>query len=110
MEPYTFFLASSLEKVFPDQKPDALAEGAVCTAWRGTRAGVQLVFHSQAGAAAWRFKVAVSGAPQTVSHTHLDVYTRQTIAAKTKRARSRSVTRFRTQCFFMTTSLNLRGT
>ncbi len=64
MEPYTFFLASSLEKVFPDQKPDALAEGAVCTAWRGTRAGVQLVFHSQAGAAACRFKVAVSGAPQ----------------------------------------------
>lgn len=61
MEPYTFFLTSSLEKVFPDQKPDALAEGAVCTAWRGTRAGVQLVFHSQAGAAAWRFKVAVSG-------------------------------------------------
>lgn len=64
MEPYTFFLASSLEKVFPDQRPDALSEGTVCTAWRGTRAGVQLVFHAQAGAAPWRFRVEASGAPQ----------------------------------------------
>ena len=41
---YEFFLASALEKVFPGQRPKAMEQGARISAWRGTKAGVQLVY------------------------------------------------------------------
>ena len=59
-----FFLASSLEKVFPGKRPEPF-EGAI-SAWRGTRAAVQLVYRSEggeAGALPQRFTVSVEGAP-----------------------------------------------
>lgn len=42
MARYEFFLASSLEKVFPDQRPREL-ETPVLSAWPGARAAIQLV-------------------------------------------------------------------
>lgn len=64
MNQYEFFLASSLEKVFPQQRPAPL-EQDVCT-WAGTRAAVQLVYR---GASCGQtsllqtFRITVSGAP-----------------------------------------------
>ena len=46
MARYEFFLASSLEKVFPAQRPAALSDGARLSVWRGARAAVQLVYLS----------------------------------------------------------------
>lgn len=64
MNQYEFFLVSSLEKVFPQQRPAPL-EQDVCT-WAGTRAAVQLVYR---GASCGQtsllqtFRITVSGAP-----------------------------------------------
>lgn len=62
---YTFFLASALEKVMLSQRPAAMADGARLTAWRGTRASVQLVYSATltAGYNDLRFDIKVSGAP-----------------------------------------------
>ena len=46
MARYEFFLASSLEKVFPAQRPAALSDGARLSVWRGARAAVQLVYRA----------------------------------------------------------------
>lgn len=70
MAEYEFFLASSLEKVFPNQCPAAMDEDARLTAWRGTRAAVQLVYRAEKagpGMPFQRFRLEVTGAPgQTV--------------------------------------------
>lgn len=44
MPQYEFFLASSLEKVFPDRRPAPFA--GTLSAWAGTRAAVQLVYRA----------------------------------------------------------------
>ena len=44
MTDYEFFLASSLEKVFPQRCPRVLPSGSSLSLWRGTRASVQLVY------------------------------------------------------------------
>lgn len=67
MERYEFFLASPLEKVFPDKKPTPLAsQGATFSCWRGTRTAVQLVYRENMrseGQAAERFRIDITGAP-----------------------------------------------
>ncbi len=66
MPEYEFFLASSLEKVFPSRRPQALIPGAQLSVWRGTRAAVQLIYTARAGAPGMpvqRFSVEVAGAP-----------------------------------------------
>ena len=66
MPRYEFFLASSLEKVFPTRRPDAMAEGARLSVWPGARCAVQLVYTAQNGAPGMpmqRFAVSVQGAP-----------------------------------------------
>ena len=65
MQKTEFFLASSLEKVFPGTRP-APYESAQLSAWRGTRAAVQLVSlggDAQGGGLTHRFSVSVTGAP-----------------------------------------------
>ncbi len=57
---YEFYLVSPLEKVFWNEAPRPLAQGAVLSAWRGTRASVQLVCR---GGDARRFDVQALGAP-----------------------------------------------
>ena len=44
---YEFFLASALEKVFPNERPAVMAEGSRLSCWRGTRASVQLVYFAE---------------------------------------------------------------
>lgn len=64
MNQYEFFLASSLEKVFPESRPAPL-EGDVCT-WAGTRAAVQLVYRGPSDGQSsllQTFRITVSGAP-----------------------------------------------
>ena len=63
---YEFYLASSLEKVFPAEKPAALGENSRLCAWRGTRTAVQLVFRAdQSIPTVLRkaFQVEISGGP-----------------------------------------------
>ena len=60
-----FFLASSLEKVFPCRKPRAL-DGTTLSVWGGMRAAVQLVFRAsdyQDGSLLQSYTVSVKGAP-----------------------------------------------
>lgn len=61
-----WFLTSSLEKVFPTKKPEPLAAGTL-SAWRGTRAAVQLVYRDaggkRGGGLVQSFTVSVEGAP-----------------------------------------------
>lgn len=64
MNQYEFFLASSLEKVFPESRPAPL-KGDVCT-WAGTRAAVQLVYRGPSDGQSsllQTFRITVSGAP-----------------------------------------------
>lgn len=66
MANYTFFLASALEKVFPDQPPKAMKDGQPLSVWRGSRAAVQLVYRADemgGGMPMQRFRVEVQGAP-----------------------------------------------
>ncbi len=49
MARYEFFLASSLEKVFPEQRPAALPADSRLSVWHGTRASVQLVYRADSG-------------------------------------------------------------
>lgn len=66
MPRYEFFLASSLEKVFPTRRPAALEEGAGLSVWPGARCAVQLVCTAQDGAPGMpvqRFSVSADGAP-----------------------------------------------
>ena len=41
-----FYLASSLEKVFSWRRPQEMEQGARLSAWKGTKAAVQLVYHA----------------------------------------------------------------
>lgn len=64
MTRYEFFLASSLEKVFPTQRPVPLSGDIY--AWAGTRAAVQLVYRGPScgqSSLIQTFQVSVSGAP-----------------------------------------------
>ena len=70
MERYEFFLASPLEKVFPDKRPDSLPLGAACSCWRGTRTAVQLIYRENVrteGQAQEHFEIKVIGAPCAAS-------------------------------------------
>lgn len=64
---FDFFLASTLEKVFPNQRPQALADGTVQSAWKGTKAAVQLVYFMEGGNPEnWepeRFSLTIQGGP-----------------------------------------------
>ena len=63
---YEFYLASSLEKVFPAVRPAALPENTRLSAWRGTRAAVQLVYRADRAVPTvvrQAFRVEISGAP-----------------------------------------------
>lgn len=66
---YEFFLTSALEKVFPSVRPSVMAEGTVLSAWRGTKAAVQLVYTAHGGRpdmTMQRYQLRVSGAPGPV--------------------------------------------
>lgn len=66
MASYTFFLASSLEKVFPARCPERLAEGTTLSVWPGSRGAVQLVYYADLkaeGTWAPEFSLSVSGGP-----------------------------------------------
>lgn len=66
MPRYEFFLASSLEKVFPTRRPAAMGEGASLSVWPGARCAVQLVYTARDGTPGMpvqRFSVSVDGAP-----------------------------------------------
>lgn len=66
MATFDFYLASSLEKVFPTQKPAPLRQNAVLSAWRGSRAAVQLIYYTDGGApghAANVLRLLVNGGP-----------------------------------------------
>ena len=63
---FEFFLASALEKVFPAVRPTEMADGSRLSAWRGTRASVQLVYRATLNGAHFsdvRFDLIVEGAP-----------------------------------------------
>lgn len=59
------FLASSLEKVFPQRRPVVQPSGASLRAWRGTRAAVQVVYFVKdaQGEVLPQFSLEVSGGP-----------------------------------------------
>lgn len=66
MPQYEFFLASSLEKVFPTRRPAKMEEGTRLSVWPGARCAVQLVYTVVDGAPGMpmqRFAIAVEGAP-----------------------------------------------
>lgn len=66
MPQYEFFLASSLEKVFPARRPAAMPEDAKLSVWPGARCAVQLVYTALEGAShmpVQRFAISAEGAP-----------------------------------------------
>ena len=70
MSKYEMFLSSSLEKVFPTRRPTALEADTVLSAWRNTRASIQLVYKAveEPGFMPLQeFKIEVKGAPSKVS-------------------------------------------
>ena len=74
MARYEFFLASSLEKVFPAQRPAALSDGARLSVWRGARAAVQLVYRADdaaPGMPAQSFTIEADGAPAVLRAVEL---------------------------------------
>lgn len=63
---YQFYLASSLEKVFPDRAPTPMKKETRLSVWRGTRAAVQLVYRAEdeeGFVPLQEFEVLVEGAP-----------------------------------------------
>lgn len=69
MVQYDFFLASSLEKVFPHRRPESLPPNASISCWRGCKAAVQLVYTARNGAPnmpVQQYRVTVLGAPGSV--------------------------------------------
>lgn len=70
MADYEFFLVSSLEKIFPTQRPAPMGEGTCLSVWRGARAAVQLAYYADTHAPGLEmpptFAVSVSGAPAAV--------------------------------------------
>ncbi|MDD2214589.1 MAG: DUF4091 domain-containing protein [Oscillospiraceae bacterium] len=70
MAQYEFFLASSLEKVFPAQKPAQLPPASTLSAWPGSRTAIQLVYtcqQLQPGESRRVYDLTVSGLPYPVS-------------------------------------------
>lgn len=66
MANYEFFLVSSLEKVFPDRRPAPMEKETRLSAWRGTRAAVQLVYKAEdedGFVPLQEFELSVIGAP-----------------------------------------------
>ena len=47
MDNYSFFLSSSLEKVFPDKEPKALGNKDSLSIWKGSRGSIQLVYYAK---------------------------------------------------------------
>ena len=70
MAHYDFFLVSALEKVFPACRPAGMGNGRCLSAWRGTRAAVQMAYYADVKAPEMEvlptFTVSVSGAPALV--------------------------------------------
>lgn len=69
MPSYQFFLASSLEKVFADARPEAL-QNKNLTALQGERISFQVVYTAEDGhnGSVWQhFKIEVNGAPSEVN-------------------------------------------
>ena len=66
-EQYEFFLVSSLEKVFPAQRPEPLPAGTQLSAWACTRAAVQLAYYAPPEASRLNqpqpFEIHVEGGP-----------------------------------------------
>ncbi|NJP39739.1 DUF4091 domain-containing protein [Oscillospiraceae bacterium HV4-5-C5C] len=76
MAQYEFFLASSLEKVFPAQKPAALKPGSTVSAWPGSRVAVQLVYSCgrlQPGESRRFYDLSISGIPYPVTIRQVDL-------------------------------------
>ena len=73
---YRFYLASSLEKVFPGRCPKAMENGSRLSAWQGTRAAVQLVYYVDGVASGEKvpdFALKVEGAPMPVSMRRVEL-------------------------------------
>ena len=73
---YSFYLASSLEKVFPAVRPAALDSGCRLSAWRGSRAAVQLVYRADSavpGSMNQAFELEVTGAPCAATVRRVDL-------------------------------------
>ena len=63
---YEFYLASSLEKVFPDRRPLEMKNDSSLSCWRGGRAAVQLVYRMEdenTFIPLQEFDLEISGAP-----------------------------------------------
>lgn len=62
---FEFFLTSALEKVFPGRRPTEMASGTRISAWRGTKAAVQLVYYLDGceSRAVQNFQIQIEGAP-----------------------------------------------
>ena len=63
---YEFYMASSLEKVFPDKRPGELEKGSTLSLWGGTCGAVQLVYtkdEKNEFPPLLDFEIEVSGAP-----------------------------------------------
>lgn len=69
MVQYEFFLASSLEKVLPHRRPEALPPDTRLSGWRGQKAAVQLVYTAHNGAPnmpVQQYYAEITGAPGAV--------------------------------------------
>lgn len=66
MSGYEFYIASSLEKVFPDRRPAELEKGSALSLWGGTCGAVQLVYTKEERnefPPQMDFEIEVNGAP-----------------------------------------------
>ena len=69
MAAYEFFLASSLEKVFPHRRPKEMTPGTALSCWRGQKAAVQLVYTARDGSpnmTVQQYRIEITGAPGSV--------------------------------------------
>lgn len=69
MAQYEFFLASALEKVFPERRPQIMHVGNSLSCWRGQKASLQLVYTVHEGhhnMPVQQYRIAVDGAPGRV--------------------------------------------
>ncbi len=73
---YEFFLASSLQKVLPHRRPEAMAPGGSLSCWSGQKCALQLVYTCRNGAPnmpVQQYRVEVLGAPGTVRLRHVQL-------------------------------------
>ena len=73
---YEFFIASSLEKVFPDIRPKEVEKGSTLSLWNGTKGAVQLVYRKEEKnefPPLMDFEIEVIGAPCDVNVRKVDL-------------------------------------